>query len=104
MSSLERPGARGYSTSRPIVVNIVVAIDVGVVVVDAEHHNPLSSPATSHFSLLLQYVRPFERLPAVATVFHSNAVFTDFCPDGRTCSPFSRSLNKAYWLYSRTIS
>src|SRR3989304_3597021 len=37
---------RGYSPSRPIVVDVVVGVDVGVVVVvDAKHHHPLSSPA-----------------------------------------------------------
>ncbi len=49
---------RGYSTSGPIIIGVVVAIDVRVViVVDAQDKHPLSSPTTIHSSLSLQDVR-----------------------------------------------
>ncbi|MBI4017074.1 MAG: hypothetical protein HY363_05270 [Candidatus Aenigmarchaeota archaeon] len=44
-----------HSESRPTVVDVVVGIDVEpVVVVDVQHHGPLSSPAISLASLPFQ--------------------------------------------------
>jgi hypothetical protein len=46
-------------TNRPIVVDVGVDVEPIVVVVEAEHHSPLSSPATLSCITTAPYVRLF---------------------------------------------